>query len=431
LSAGEQPSDRVKYADIFANSEFRALFISRALSTIGDLIARAGLVIAVFTETKSTALMGITFALTTLPDLLGGPLLAGLADRYPRRAVMAVADFTRAALLLVMAIPGMHLIALWGLLFVIRLVDSPFNSAYMSTMSVVLPGRRLVKGTAVTQLVNHLSYTVGYGLGGLIVGLTGLSVVLMFNAVTFTLSGLVLLFGVLSRPATAHAESGGAWGSTRNATRYIATHPRLWLTVLFTFAIAATVASEALAAPYAAQIDYGPAVAGLLMGAGPAGIVIGLVLLPMVIIDQRTRHLVTLSIISCAPLALFFIEPGPVVAFLLIVVSGIALYYWIPLSAEFTQTVPDHMRGQASGLLLMMMRVTQGLAILIFGLVAQTASSSTVIAVSGAIGTTLVIILCVAWARTSRPRPQAQTESVAESERIEPVPDTPSRDEAV
>lgn len=394
---------RVTYADIFAVREFRALFISRAFSTIGDYIARAALVIAVYSETGSTALMGVTFALTTLPDFVGGPLLAGLADRYPRRKVMVVADFSRAFLLLAMAIPGLSLVALWALLFVIRLVDSPFNSAYISTMSVLLPGKRLVRGTAVTQLINHVAYTVGYGLGGLIVALTGLSVVLLFNSATFVLSGLVILFGVLYRPATAITDSPPSWlGSTRAAARYIAAYPRLWLIMLFTLPIAATLASATLAAPYAAQISHGPAVAGMLMGAGPAGIVLGLWLLPMLIPDQRARHVVILSIISCAPLALFVAVPGPMVAIVLIVASGVALYYWIPLAAEFTQSVPDRMRGQAVGLLTTAMRVTQGMAILIFGLVAQKSMSSSVIAISGVVGTILVIILSLAWIRVSR-----------------------------
>jgi MFS family permease len=404
LSAGDQAEDRVTYADIFAEREFRALFTSRALSTVGDYIARAALVIAVFADTGSTALMGITFALTSLPDLIGGPVLAGLADRFPRRAVMVAADLSRALFLLVMAIPGMPLYALWALLFVVRLIDSPFNSAYLSTMSVVLPGKRLVKGTAVTQLVNHVSYTIGYGLGGLIVSLTGLSLVLVFNAATFALSGLVLLMGVLARPATAHADAPTSWlGSTRAAIRYITSHPRLWLTLLFTFPIATTLACETLAAPYATEIGEGAAVAGLLMGSGPAGIVIGLWLLPMMIPDQRTRHVVVLTITSCAPLMLFVAAPGAIVASLLIVLSGIALYYWIPLAADFTQAVPNSMRGQAVGLLTTMMRVTQGLAILTFGLAAQNASSSSVIATSGLIGTILVIILSVAWVLASRP----------------------------
>ncbi len=399
----DQARDRVTYADIFSVREFRALFTSKALSTIGDYIARAALVIAVFSETGSTALMGITFALTTLPDLIGGPVLAGLADRYPRRVVMVVTDLGRALLLLAMAIPGMPLGALWALLFVVRLVDAPFNSAYISTMSVVLPGKRLVKGTAVTQLVNHIAYTVGYAAGGMIVGLTGLSMVLVFNAATFALSGLAILVGVVARPATASADASGSWlGSTRAAARFIAGDPKLWLTLLFTLPIAATLASETLAAPYAAQLGNGSTVAGLLMGASPAGIVLGLWLLPMIIADQRVRHVVILSVLSCAPLMLFVAVPGVVLATLLIVFSGAALYFWIPLSAAFTQAVPDDMRGQAVGLMTTTMRVTQGVAILIFGLAAQYTSSSTVIAIAAAAGTALAIGLSLGLVRVTR-----------------------------
>lgn len=396
--------DRVTYADIFADREFRALFISRALSTIGDYVARAALVISVFSETGSTALMGITFALTTLPDLIGGPVLAGLADRYPRRLVMVSADLGRALLLLAMAIPGVPLFGLWALLFLIRLLDPPFYSAYLATMSVVLPGKRLVKGSAATQLVNHVSYTVGYAGGGVIVHLTGLSMVLVFNAATFVLSGVVILLGVLTRPATAHAGAPTSWlSSTRTAVSYVAAHPRLWLTVLFTLPIAAGLVCETLAAPYATQLGDGPVVAGLLMGAAPAGIVLGLWLMPMLIPDQRPIHVAILSVISIAPLMLFVASPGPVLAVLLIVVSGIALYYWIPLAAEFTQAIPDSMRGQAVGLLTTMMRVTQGAAILIYGLVAQNAMPSTVFAAGAAVGTVMVIALSVGWVMASRP----------------------------
>ncbi|MEJ3655497.1 MFS transporter [Actinomycetes bacterium KLBMP 9759] len=395
--------DRVSYADIFASAEFRALFVSRGLSTVGDYTARAALVVAVFTETGSEALMGVTFALTVLPDLLGGPLLAGLADRLPRRAVMVASDVGRALLVLVMAIPGMPLLALWALLFAIRLMDAPFYSSYLSTMSVVLPGNKLVKGTAVTQLVNHVSYTVGYALGGVMVALVGLSAVLVLNAATFTVSALIVLFGLVSRPATALPDSSSSWvGATRTAVRFIVGRTRLLIIMLLTTVIAATLACETLAAPYAVQIGYGPETAGMLMGAGPAGIVLGLWILPMLIPDQGPRHVLGLSVLSCAPLILFLLVPGPAVAIALIIVSGVALYYFIPLLAEFAQTVPDSMRGQALGLLTTMMKVTQGLAILIFGLVATTVPSSTVIAVSGAIGTAIAIVLSMWWVRTSR-----------------------------
>jgi MFS family permease len=425
--AGKARGDRVTYAEIFAVREFRALFISRGLSTIGDYLARAALTIAVFVETGSTALMGITFALTLLPDLIGGPLLGSLADRFPRRGVMIAADVGRALLLLVMAIPGLPLFVLWALLFTIRLLDAPFLSAYHSSMAVVLPGKQqLVKGTAVSQLVNHVAYTVGYGLGGLIVGLTGLSVVLVLNAGTFVVSGVVIMLGLLSRPATANPDAPPTLlGAARAATRYIAGHPRLRVIMLFPFPIAISLVCETLAAPYAAQIGHGSAVAGLLMGAAPAGIVIGLWLLPMIIPDQRSGHVMVLSILSCVPLVLFVGAPGPVVAAILVVASGLPLYFWIPLSAEFAQTVPDEMRGQAMGLMTTTMKVTQGVAILSFGLIAQTAMSSTVIAVSGAIGTAMMIGLSIAWIKAGRP-----AKVTSASPEVAPGP-APTRGEAM
>ena len=402
---GEQDAERVTYRSIFAEPEFRALFVSRALSTVGDYVARAALVVAVFTETGSEALMGITFALTVLPDLFGGPLLAGLADRYPRRAVMVATDLTRAVLLLVMAIPGMPLLALWALLFVVRLIDPPFNSAYISTMSVVLPGKRLVKGTAITQLVNHVSYTVGYGLGGLVVAVGGLSVVLVGNAVTFVISAVVILLGVVGRPATALV--GTASSLLGTAARFIMGRARLRIVILFTLPVAATLATETLAASYAVEIGHSPALGGLLMGAGPAGIVIGLWLLPLLIPSQAPRHVAVLSVLCCAPLILFVLAPGPAVAGALIVVSGISLYFFIPLAAEFTLACPDHMRGQCVGLLTMGMRVTQGLAILVFGVVAQNISSGLVIAGAGVVGVGIAVVLSVAWVRVATARGSA------------------------
>lgn len=171
--------------------------------------------------------------------------------------------------------------------------------------------------------------------------------------------------------------------------------------MFFTVPIAATLVVETLGAPYAAQIGGGPAIAGLLMGASPAGIVVGLWLLPQLIPDQRAVHVAVLSVLSGAPLVVFLLVPSAWLACLLVVVGGVALYFWIPLAAEFTQTVPDAMRGQAVGLLTTTMRVTQGLAILTFGLVAQYASPSLVIAVGGALGTALAVVLSAAWARTS------------------------------
>ncbi|MFD8494956.1 hypothetical protein [Amycolatopsis sp. NPDC059657] len=55
-------------------------------------------------RTCSAGLAALTYTLTYLPDVFAGPLLSGLADRWPRRTVI-VADVLRALLVAVMAIP--------------------------------------------------------------------------------------------------------------------------------------------------------------------------------------------------------------------------------------------------------------------------------------------------------------------------------------
>jgi len=58
---------------------------STLLSIIGDQLAKVALSILVFQRTSSTLLTALTYGLSYLPWVIGGPLLSTLADRLPRR----------------------------------------------------------------------------------------------------------------------------------------------------------------------------------------------------------------------------------------------------------------------------------------------------------------------------------------------------------
>ena len=62
---------------------------------MGDYIAKVAVSALVFQQTNSAALAAAAFALTYLPWLVAGPLLATLAERYPYRNVMIVCDIAR------------------------------------------------------------------------------------------------------------------------------------------------------------------------------------------------------------------------------------------------------------------------------------------------------------------------------------------------
>src|SRR6059058_5154630 len=120
---------RVTFRDVLANREFRALYVAQALSVGGDQLARIAVAVLVFERSHSPFLTAASFAISYLPWVVGGPLLAGYADRLPRRSVMVVCDLVRALLVLAVAIPAIPLAGLLVLVALVSLMEPPFAAA--------------------------------------------------------------------------------------------------------------------------------------------------------------------------------------------------------------------------------------------------------------------------------------------------------------
>src|SRR5262249_58496518 len=100
LSRSGQPTFR----EIFAVTEFRALWLAQLLSVAGDQLARVAMTVLVFDRTHSALWTALTYAVTFLPWVIGGVALSGLADRLPRRRVMVDCDLARTVLVCLMAL---------------------------------------------------------------------------------------------------------------------------------------------------------------------------------------------------------------------------------------------------------------------------------------------------------------------------------------
>ncbi len=112
-------ADQASIRDVLGIPEFRALWLAQVLSVAGDQVARVALTLLVYDRTRSAALAAITFVMGMLPSFLGGLLLSGLGDWLPRRTVMIGCDLARAALVVIMTVPGLPLASLVGLLFAV------------------------------------------------------------------------------------------------------------------------------------------------------------------------------------------------------------------------------------------------------------------------------------------------------------------------
>lgn len=394
--------ERVRFGDVFAVSEFRALWSAYLLSVAGDQLALVALTILVFDRTHSPLLTAATYAVSFLPWLLGGPTLSVLADRLPRRLVMVTCDLARTGLVAVMAIPAVPLAALIVLLFVITLLDSPFRSARAALMPDILAGDLYVLGTAAMQTTNRTGRAIGFAVGGLAVGALGARLALAVDATTFAVSALLVWSGVRSRPAAAgpHVAAGGALAGIGEGLRLVFADRRMRTLLLLGWLVPFYAVPESLAVPFAAQLHGGPTATGLVFAAGPFGGIVGsLAFSRLVDPPTRLRWMGPLATCSCAVLSLCFLHPGLTAALVIIAASGGFSAYQLAANAEFVTTVPNRHRGQAMGLANGGIQAGQGLWFLAAGLAADAAAPAIVIAASGVVGTVAALALAVRWRR--------------------------------
>jgi MFS family permease len=401
---GEGDQRSASFGEVFAVGEFRALFTAQVLSIAGDQLARVALSLLVFDRTGSAALTALTYALTFLPDLVGGPLLAGLADRYRRRELMVVADLARAALVGLMAIPGMSIAALALLLIAVQLLLSPFNAARAAVLPSILEGDRFVVGQGIINITYQIAQLAGFVAGGVVVMYTGSSVALAIDAGTFLVSALLVRFGLHDRPvpAVGSAESRPrtTLASLNAGAQLVWRNRTLRVLVVIACLTGFYVVPEGLAVPYADELGGGAILAGLLFAAQPLGTVIGmLVLTRLVSPAARLRLLGPLAVTACAVLIGCALVPGAAGPLVLITLSGVAGAHQTVAAAAFVQAVPDAQRGQAYGLASTAMRVAQGLGVVIAGAVAESVAPSVVVAAAGALGALAALLAARSWRR--------------------------------
>jgi sugar phosphate permease len=118
--------------------------------------------------------------------------------------------------------------------------------------------------------------------------------------------------------------------------------------------------------------------------------------------ERRMRFLGPLAIAACVPLVFCALQPGLLVTMLLWGLSGAASAYHLPASASFVQAVPDHQRGQAFGVASTALKSSQGLGILLAGVLAEQFSPSLALALMGAVGTLAAVAAGAAWRRARR-----------------------------
>lgn len=407
-----------RYRAVLADREYRAIFLADGLSVVGDQVTRLAVALLVFQRTGSSLLAAATYACSYLTWLLGGPVLSALADRLPRRRLMIACDVARALLVLVLVIPGLPLWALFAVLILVGLLAPPFDAARSALLADILLGERYVVGSALSSAVAQAGQVAGFLAGGALVALLGTSGALLVDASTFMLSALLLGALVRDRPVAdrSDVDAGSRAGATslraevRDGMALVARTPALrGLLGWGVLSAVITIAPEGLAVSVADRLDGGPAAAGVLTAAVPAGFLLGSWLVLRLPQERRPALFPWLVVLSAGMLMLSPLLEHVVVIALVWLVAGVGTALQLVANAAFVQAVPPHQRGRAFGVAGTALMAVQGVVLLGAGALADVIGPRHSVAAVAAAG--LAVLLVVTLVGGSRRR-QAQGEAM-------------------
>ncbi|MFJ3925777.1 MFS transporter [Streptomyces sp. NPDC090022] len=391
-SPSPSPSPSPGYRSVFRVREFRAVFAAHLLSVLGVVVAEISLTVLVYRLTGSPLMSALTFALGFLPYVIGGTLLAPVADRYPARRVLVICDLVCAGCAAAMVVPGTPVAVLLALRCAMAVVAPLFQGTRNASLADILgPGDAFVLGRSLLRMVAQSAQLVGFGLGGLLLAVVAPRAAIALTAAGLVGSALLLRFGTRARPARA---GRAARTSPLAGVRAVLGERRTRaLTLMFWVPSFFVVVPEALMAPYVDGLGAGTVALGLAMCALPVGTIAGeLWAGSRLSARTRSRIVVPLAAVGLLPLLGYLARPGVPVLLAVLVLAGLAHAYTLGLDQWYVETVPEEARGRAMTLLSTGLMTLQGAGMALAGLAAEFLPLHVVVAGAGALGT-----VCVLW----------------------------------
>ncbi|BCB87332.1 MFS transporter [Phytohabitans suffuscus] len=397
------------FREVFSQPEYRAVFIASALSWFGDYVAKAAVTVLVYDQTQSVAMSAAAFAISYLPWLLGGPLLATVAERHPYRTVMVSADLVRMVLVGSIALIEMPAPLLLVVIFLCTLANPPSQAARSALLPLILTGDRLVVGLSVNLTTGQAAQVVGY-VAGAAIAAANPRLALAIDAGTYAVSAVLIRLGVRDRPpAMTAAHRSHLLRETADGFHIVFGTPVLRSIALLVFAaMLFAVVPEGLAAAWAATLGANEAERGfsqaLIMAASPAGYIIGGLATARLLRPDLRRALIrpfaVLAPLSLVP-ALF--SPSAVGIAVMAAICGFAVAGMMPAAnGLFVQALPHGFRARAFGVMQSGTQIMQGAAVLATGVLAEHNPIPQVVGLWSLAGVVLILLAATQWPSADR-----------------------------
>jgi len=381
------------YRQIFANAEFRGLWVGSALGNASSTMTSLTLALIVNAATGSALLAALVMFGPSLAQVLGVSTLMSAADTArPRRLLIVLACLSTAAVGAQAAFElpaGARLI----LALLVAYGLSIGSGVRWGLLNDVVAPDQFVLGRSAMNLSVGAMQIAGFGIAGLLLQAMSTAGVLWLATALSALTIPVLRFGLRNRAPRRGARTSLAetWRGNRRLLGQTRTRPLL---LALTIPNGLVVGCEALFVPYAG------ANAGWLLAAGAAGMMSGdLVIGRFLTRDQRRAAARWLRIVLAVPFLAFAVDlPLPVLA-VAIALGSCGYAASLAQQEVLVDLTPPDLRGQVLGIESALRMTTFGVCAILAGTLADLTAPAPAIAVFAALSLLASLLLSRPLAR--------------------------------
>jgi len=228
-------------------TRFFTIWSGQALSILGSQLVQFALIWYLTVQTGSATVLATATLVGMLPNVVLGPFIGTLVDRWNRRRTMLLADSIEALATIVLAVLfALDVVGLWHIfviLFIRSLAGAFHANAMNASTSLMVPVEHLTRIQGFNQMLEGGLNVISAPLGALLLGLLPMQGILSIDVITALFAILPLFFIRIPQPGrvAVAAEKTTVWTDFKAGLRYMIGWPGLLIIGLMTVGINFTI----------------------------------------------------------------------------------------------------------------------------------------------------------------------------------------------
>ncbi|MBN2115494.1 MAG: MFS transporter [Anaerolineales bacterium] len=226
-------------------STFFTIWSGQAFSILGSQLVQFALIWYLTVQTGSATVLATASLAGMLPNVILGPFVGTLVDRWNRRSIMLVADSIVALATIVLAILfALDVVQVWhiyAVMFIRSLAGAFHSNAMSASTSLMVPVEHLTRIQGLNQMLNGGLNIVAAPLGALLLGILPMQGILAIDVVTALTAILPLSFIKIPQPERIEQASSSVWQDFTAGLRYVLGWKGLLIVSLMTVGLNFTV----------------------------------------------------------------------------------------------------------------------------------------------------------------------------------------------